>query len=338
MRTQTRQAFNAYLQQMAQINGVTSALEKFAVDPSVQQRLEQRMQETSSFLGRINMMGVTEQQGAKLGLGIGGPIASRTNTTTTDRGTTDPTALDDDVYFCKQTNFDTHLTYAKMDAWAKFPNFQTMIRDVILQRQALDRIMVGFNGVSAAAATDPVANPLRQDVNIGWLQQYRANKPASVMTGGGTAGQIRIGSAAGADYATLDALVFDLVNNLIEPWYREDPGLVAVVGRSMMADKYFPLINSTQPATEQIATDLVISQKRIGGLPGVQVPFMIDDGVMVTTLDNLSLYWQEGGRRRTIVDNAKRDRIETYDSSNDAYVVEDYGRGCMAENITFSWS
>lgn len=337
MRTETRLAFNAYLQQQAQLNGVPSAVEKFTVDPSVQQRLEQRMQETSSFLGRINMMGVTEQQGAKLGLGIGGPIASRTNTTTTDRATTDPSALDEDLYFCKQTNFDTHLTYAKMDAWAKFPNFQTMIRDVILQRQALDRVMIGFNGTSAAAATDPVANPLRQDVNIGWLQKYRANKPASVMTGGGTPGQIRIGSAAGADYATLDALVFDLVNNLIEPWYREDPGLVAVVGRSMMADKYFPLINSTQPATEQIATDLVISQKRIGGLPGVQVPFMIDDGVLVTTLDNLSLYWQEGGRRRTIVDNAKRDRIETYDSSNDAYVVEDYGRGCMGENITFTW-
>ncbi|MDP1335139.1 P2 family phage major capsid protein, partial [Klebsiella pneumoniae] len=41
----------------------------------------------------------------------------------------------------------------------------------------------------------------------------------------------------------------------------------------------------------------------------------------------------EGSRRRTIVDNAKRDRIENYESSNDAYVVEDLGCVAMAENI-----
>ena len=337
MRTATRLAFNAYLQQQAAINGVPSAVEKFTVDPSIQQRLETRMQESSAFLSQINVVGVDEMSGAKLGLGIGGPIASRTNTAANDRTTTDPTALDEDVSTCVQTNFDTHLKYSKMDAWAKFPDFQTRIRDVILQRQALDRIMIGFNGTSAAAATNAVTNPLRQDTNIGWLQKYRTNKPASVMTGGAVAGSVRIGSAAGADYATLDALVYDLVNNLIEPWYREDAGLVVVLGRQMMADKYFPLINSTQPATEQIATDLIISQKRIGALRGVQVPYMIDDGLLITTLDNLSLYWQEGGRRRTIIDNPKRDQVETYDSSNDAYVVEDYGRGCVVENVTFSW-
>nr|WP_243864498.1 P2 family phage major capsid protein [Burkholderia pseudomallei] len=33
------------------------------------------------------------------------------------------------------------------------------------------------------------------------------------------------------------------------------------------------------------------------------------------------------------MDNPKRDRIENYESSNDAYVVEDFGCGCVAENI-----
>ena len=49
------------------------------------------------------------------------------------------------------TEFDTHLGYAKLDAWAKFPNFQAMVRDVIVRQQALDRMMIGFNGTSAAA-------------------------------------------------------------------------------------------------------------------------------------------------------------------------------------------
>ena len=35
----------------------------------------------------------------------------------------------------------------------------------------------------------------------------------------------------------------------------------------------------------------------------------------------------------TLIDNPKRDQIENYESSNDAYVVEDFGCGCVAENI-----
>ena len=55
--------------------------------------------------------------------------------------------------------------------------------------------------------------------------------------------------------------------------------------------------------------------------------------LMITRLDNLSRYYQEGARRRTIIDNPKRDQIENYESSNDAYVIEDYGLACLAENI-----
>lgn len=37
-----------------------------------------------------------------------------------------------------------------------------------MKRQALDRILVGWNGTSRAATSNPTTNPLRQDVNIGW--------------------------------------------------------------------------------------------------------------------------------------------------------------------------
>lgn len=334
MRNETRVLFNAYLAAIAAGNGIADASQKFAATPSVQQRLETKMQESSDFLSRINVIGVTEQSGEKLGLGIGGPIARRTDTTSTDRPTSDPTSIDDSGYTCKQTNYDTHISYSKLDAWAKFPDFQARIRDVIVKRMALDRIMIGFNGASAAATTDPVTNTLLQDVNIGWYQKYVTDAAARVMTGGATPGTIKIG-ASSADYATLDALVFDLVNNLIDPWFREDTALVCILGRDLMADKYFPLINATQPPSEQMAADMIISQKRVGGLQGVRVPFVPAGSLMVTTLDNLSIYYQEGARRRTIVDNAARDRIENYESSNDAFVVEDYGRGCIAKNIAF---
>ncbi|HTH60367.1 MAG TPA: P2 family phage major capsid protein [Paraburkholderia sp.] len=45
------------------------------------------------------------------------------------------------------------------------------------------------------------------------------------------------------------------------------------------------------------------------------------------------MYDQDGGRRRSIFDNAKRHRIENHESSSEAYVVEELGRAAMAEQI-----
>jgi len=332
MRTQTRLAYNAFLAQVALLNGVPSAVEKFAVDPTVQQTLEAKIQESSDFLSRINIISVTDQQGEKVGLGVGGPIASTANTTLADRTTKSPTDTTGSTYICTQTNYDTHITYAMLDQWAKFPNFQILVRDAILRRQALDRILMGFNGTIRAATSDLVANPLLQDVNIGWLQKYRTEAPSRVLSDGPSVGANTINVGAGGDYQNMDALVFDAVNNLIDPWFRGDTNLVAVVGRNLLTDKYLPLLNQLAP-TEKLAADMIISQNRLGGMQAVSVPFMPDGKILVTRLDNLSIYTQEGARRRTIIDNAKRDRIENYESSNDAYVIEDFGAGCLIENI-----
>jgi len=333
MKNPTRIAYAAYLATVAQLNGVASATEKFTVAPSVQQTLETKIQESSGFLASINVIGVTDQKGEKIGLGIGGTIAGTTDTSQKDRTPVDPSNLEGSGYECTQTNFDTAIKYAKIDMWAKFPDFQTRMRDAIVKRQALDRILIGFNGRSRAATSDRAANPLLQDVNKGWLQHYRENAAARVMTGGATPGQVTVGTED-ADYATLDALVFDAVNNLIDPVHQEDTELVVICGRNLLADKYFPIVNQVQPNTEAVAADLIISQKRIGGLQAVRVPGFPANALMVTRLDNLSIYYQEGARRRTVVDNAKRDQIENYESSNDAYVVEDYSCGCVVENIT----
>lgn len=332
MRNESRAQFNKLRRRIAELNGVESAAETFAVEPSVQQKLEQRIQESSAFLSRINVMGVDEIKGEKIGLGVGSTIAGRTDVSAKDRTPRDVSDLNANGYECFLTEFDTAIGYAKIDAWAKFPDFQAKLRDAIVRQQALDRIMIGFNGTSAAAETDRVTNQLLQDVNIGWLQHYRTQAAERVMSEVVAAsGQVKIGAAG--DYKNLDALVYDVLHSLVDPWYRESPDMVVVVGRALMKDKYFPLINKDNPATEQLATDLVISQERMGGLQAVQVPFIPDGTLMVTTLENLSIYYQNGGRRRHIMDNPKRNRIENYESSNEAYVVEDFGAGCVVENI-----
>lgn len=334
MKKQTRQVFSQYETRLGQLNDTDNVAKTFSVTPSVQQKLETKMQESSEFLSKVNIIGVTEQEGEKLGLGVSGPIASRTNTNAKDRETRDLSTLDSTKYRCEQTNFDTHLKYAKLDAWAKFPDFQSRVANAILTRQALDRIVIGFNGVKAMADTDLAANPLLQDVNKGWLQHLRELAPERVLglVAAGLPGKVIIGDADGADYANLDAAVTDAVN-LLDPWYQEDTNLVAIVGRKLLNDKYFPLVNTKQAPTETLAADIIISQKRIGGLPAARVPFFPDNAILITRFDNLSIYFQEGARRRRVEDVPKRDRVENYESSNDAYVIEDLGLAALVENI-----
>ena len=67
----------------------------------------------------------------------------------------------------------------------------------------------------------------------------------------------------------------------------------------------------------------------------VHVPYFPANSLLITPLSNLSVYWQSGTRRRRIVDNPARDRIEDYQSVNEAYVIEDMGKCAFVENIQF---
>ncbi|HCN5268082.1 TPA: P2 family phage major capsid protein [Escherichia coli] len=93
MKKNTRFAFNAYLQQLARLNGVAveELSSKFTVEPSVQQTLEDQIQQSASFLTLINVTPVTEQSGQLLGLGVGSTIAGTTDTTAKEREPVDPT-------------------------------------------------------------------------------------------------------------------------------------------------------------------------------------------------------------------------------------------------------
>lgn len=330
MRNETRLAFNGFTKQVATLNSVGSASEKFTVTPSVQQKLETAIQEASGFLAQINVLGVDEQEGESIILGVGSTIAGRTNTSQTARSPRDVSALNNDTYSCKKTDFDTAVPYQLLDAWAKFPDFQARLSSAIVQRQALDRIMIGFNGSSAAASTDRAANPLLQDVNIGWLEKYRTKAPARVLSSGKVAGKITIGPTG--DYKTLDGLVYDAIQ-LLDPWHRKHPDLVVLVDRNLLHAKFLANIEGAANNENELAAARIIANGTLGGLPIVDAPFFIDGGIMITTLKNLSIYFQISGRRRLTKDEPERDRIADYQSSNDAYVIEDFGLGTLVENI-----
>jgi len=334
MRNDTRLLFNAFLKRIAQLNGIDDPSKKFAVTNPLEQTMEDKIQESSAFLQQINIVGVPEQQGEKLGLSIGGTLASTQDTDAGDRQTQDPSVLDGHGYLCTKTNFDSHIGYAKLDLWAGFKDFQVRVANMILQRMALDRIMIGFNGTSRAATSNRAVNQLLQDVNVGWFEKIRLNAPQQYIDEiVNLSGVVNVGATG--DYKNLDSLVYDSVNNYIATHLQDDTDLVVVLGRQLLADKYFPLIETHgSTPSENKALDTMISSKRVGGLQAVRAPYIPANSMAITRLDNLSIYYQNGSRRRTIVEEAKRDRIEDYQSVNEAYVVEDYDGICLIDNIT----
>ncbi len=124
---------------------------------------------------------------------------------------------------------------------------------------------------------------------------------------------IKVGK--GGHYANLDALVMDAFESLVAEIHRENPEMVVICGRRILTDKYFPMINKFRANSEQLAGELIISQKTIGQLQAVRAPFFPANSVFITTLDNISIYLYEDGHRRHIVENAKLDRWKTTNRS-----------------------
>lgn len=365
MRNETRLLFTAYVSQIALLNGLDAAnVDKhFTVAPAVEQKLEEKIRESSEFLSQIETVPVDQQEGDKVGIDVTRPLASRTNTAGGNpRTPTDPTDTSDlGRYRCEKTDFDYALKYAKLDAWRHRAEFQQIIRDVILKQQGRDRIMIGWNGTSAAAETDRVANPLLQDVNKGWLFKIRTFGAARVLNDGDltvyTNGANNPGlkaiyvteqgelydpvadnkTSAEGDYVNLDALVHDAIE-LMDEWNRDDTDVVVIVGRDLVHQKFQNIVNTAaDTATEMEARDRILTlPKMIGGKKAIMVPFFPANALLITKLSNLKIYVQNGTRRRMLADEPKLDQVANYESVNEAYVVEDYGACALVENIVMS--
>lgn len=326
MRNETRVLYDSYVSRVALLNGVANAARTFSVTPTIEQKLEDRIQEQADYLGMVNVVPVNDQTGEKLGLGANSPAAGRTNTAAgTERQTRSITDLEGRGYQCEKTNFDTHVTYDLLDAWAKFPDFQVRIANHVTQQIARDRLMIGWNGITAAVTTNLATNPLLQDVNIGWLQHLRTDAPERVLSG------VKIGP--GGDYENIDAAVYDAINSMIDPWHRHDQAIRIHCGDQLLTDKYLSLLNSSDKPTERQAMNTMLLNRVVAARPAMTVPFFPGRAILITPPKNLSIYWQSGSHRRRVVDNPKLDRVEDYQQVREAYVVERLGAACLLENI-----
>lgn len=317
MRDLTRTQFNQLCTAMAATYGVPSVTQQFAVSPTIEQRLLDKITEQSTFLPKINTVPVDDLEGETLLGSANGPVSGRTDTAADkERVPRNVLGLDSYRFKLMQTNTDVYMRYATMDAWAKFPDLGDRYSNYVQRRVANDRELVGWYGTSAAPNTDLAANPLLQDVNKGWMQYMRDNKPANILAQGEAAGQIRIGK--GGDWAGLDEAVNDLLQGI--PLYMRS-NLVALVGDELISREKAAIFAAVA-GNPMEKTFMAQALTTLGGLPWETPSNFPGRGLVITSYDNLSIYMQNGSWRRKIEDNPKKDRIEDYNSRNEGYVVE----------------
>ncbi|EFK8332747.1 P2 family phage major capsid protein, partial [Escherichia coli] len=201
-------------------------------------------------------------------------------------------------------------------------------------------IMIGFNGTSHADESNFSTNKLLQDVNVGWLEHIRTDASERVMNDVTLTSRNMDNTVAHAGkYANADALVQDARSSLLDEWHKEADDLVVIMGRNLFNSLRLPVLNSISgqnPNAELLAGQLILSSRTIGGLGVFLAPFFPDSTMLITSFNNLSIYWQKGSMRRLMKDEPEYNRIATYQSINDAYVVEDYGKCAMVTGLKFA--
>lgn len=335
MRNETRIKYNKLLDAAAANYGVTSVKQKFSVTPSKAQSIIEKQKESAGFLARINVLPVENQSGEAIGIDSTGLIARRTNTKINDRKAKSVHALDANPYECKKVEFDTGVPYESLDAWAHLPGFGDKIRMQTDKQIALNKIMIGWHGTHVATESDPTTFPNGEDIAIGWLKKLETRKPGQYLTEGATAGEIRIGD--GGDYENLDSAVNDVLL-MLDPAHSGSTDLVVIVGQQLLSNekaKFYAVHGNTPTEKGRIEDQQVIGT--FGGLPAFTVPYFPVRGFLITSFSNLSIYVQAASMRRQFKDSPERDQIETFQSENMDYVIEDLGKAAAIHgaNVKF---
>jgi len=325
--------FSALKDKIAEVYGVARVDQAFSIDPDMEVVLNNDIMLRSNFLQSCNIFGRDQLKGGSLRIGAHNMNTRRADTKNGDpRVLGSPRAWVENEYAMIKTHSDFGIHDDDMATWSQFRDFASRYRIAYQEGIANDRLIIGFHGTSATAATsDLVANPLMQDMNVGWFELVRTRAPANFITEGGTAGEVKIGTGVGEDYANLDEVIHDLKSAI--PVHRRR-GLVAVVGSGILAGaqaKLYALQGNTPSEKERILNNSVIAM--YGGLPVIEADFFPDNAIMVTpltvpgvngvTMSNLSIYYQTGSWKRLVDYRPELETTIDWNARHEAYHVED---------------
>lgn len=332
-------AIAAMISEVAAAQGISKeqVSNGYTIAPTAVQIMYDEIAKNTELLQKINLRPKTEKVGEVIGLSSG-LIGSNTDTTGAgkERKPKPIHNLSGRKYSLEKTNFDAALRYDEIDQWAHLTDFPKHINKKIAESIALSLVTIGMNGTSRADDSDASANTMLQDVAKGWLQKMREeNKARCIGTAGTSVTSVPHGPGA-TNYKNLDAVVTDALN-IMDERFADRSDFVVLTSRRTVGDKYLRIVNkSGDTATEIEAGGRLNKERTLGGLPVMYVPNMPQNTLLITPLSNLSIYYQISGERRLIVDNPRKDQLESLQSKNIDFIVEEYGAAVLIENLKYT--
>ena len=183
---QATEKYHAYLSAIAQDAGVQYAnvdgIGTFPVPVKTHERLISLVTDSdvTGFLKKINTIIVSETEGKLLYGDMDENVLKRTDVSAGPREPSIAAAQSNRTYKLLSTEADILFGWEKLNAYARFPNFQQRLLADKATRIANNRLLVGWQGTDDTQAA--VASAAITTLNKGWIQHVRTDKPANVIS------------------------------------------------------------------------------------------------------------------------------------------------------------
>ncbi|MCG7499365.1 phage major capsid protein, P2 family [Vibrio sp. Of7-15] len=322
------QYLEAYCQAVAKAAGVEDASKQFNITPVMETKLRQAIVESDAFLNRISNILVDQIKGQVIDVGDSGLLTGRVK----DGRFTASLDQSGNTYELFETDSGAHINWITMTIWANSGGkgqWTKLMNNAITRNFALDKLRIGFHGTSVAGEnTDPVANPMGQDVNKGWLQLAKEKASSQVLL----SAKLDPTGTTPESYKNLDSLVNDLVNTTIHEVHQGDPDLIVLIGRNLVAAEQHRLLESAEVPTEHKAAQSLA--KTVAGKTVYTPPFFPPNSIWVTNLTNLQILTQKGTQWRKSRNEEDRKRFETSYLRMEGYAVGNYHKFAAIEDVT----
>ena len=316
LNTQASAFLETFATSLAKSYGVKEVSMQFAITGPQETKLKAALLDSVEFLSMITTMEVDQIKGQVIKVGNFNIATGRKN----GARFVSQQDVNGHTYELTETDSCAALTWAVLSVWANAGSsneFMKLIDANSKQRFALDMLRVGFNGTSRAVDTDPVVNPLGEDVNKGWHQIVKDEAPGQIMTD-----PVFFDVNGNGDYQTLDAIATELKNTLINSALRSDPRLVVLVGSDLIAAQQTHMMNAANTPSEKVAAQEM--DKSIGGMRAFTPPYYPGKRIQVTFLKNLHIYTQRGTKHRKSENVEDRKQYEDKYLRNEGYAVEEF--------------
>ena len=319
----TRVKMDAMFKSMAEAHDKDSVEKEFSVTQRIAQVMQLEVTNANEFLSMINLWPVVDLEGQKVLVGVTHGTGKRTDLSPADskRIAARNLALGVKNYKLTKTEYDTSIAFATLNAWASFPELAPMWSTQCNESEASAIILSAWYGEREAEFTNPGTYPNGEDLKIGFFQRLREYKSGQqfLTTGTKQAGQIRIG--AGGDFKNLDTAAY-AAKQMLHKRYRKRKDLVVLVGGALVAQNDAALYEANIASRDKPDVEKKAVKATFGGMPMITPDEFPEGGLMVTTLKNMSRYYQISSVRRKTVEREESECYENFNTIYDGFFFE----------------